>query len=182
MRYPALLLNATYEPLRVVSWKKALVLVFLKKAEVIEEYDKEVRSVSSSFRLPSILRLLPYVKSRPPWVKFSRYNVYLRDGFRCQYCGEVLPPEELTCDHVIPRSKGGVTDWTNVVTCCKSCNYKKGGRTPQEAGMKLLREPSRPLWLPFIQMGLYLKELPSSWLDYFYCEQGQRRPATTNLR
>lgn len=182
MRYPALLLNATYEPLKVISWKKAIVLVTLGKVEVIEEYDREIHSVSLSFKLPSVVRLLKYVKGRPNWIRFSRQNVYLRDGFRCQYCGREFPPQELTCDHVIPRSRGGKTDWTNVVTCCKSCNHKKGGRTPEEAGMTLLREPKRPQWLPFIHMSLKMKDPPASWYEYLYWEPSRGQVSMASLK
>lgn len=168
MHYPALLLNATYEPLKVINWKKAVILVLLGRVEVIEEYDREIRSVSFSLRLPSVVRLLKYVKGRPNGIRFSRRNVYLRDGYRCQYCGREFPPHELTCDHVIPRSRGGETDWTNVVTCCKECNHRKGGRTPEEAGMKLLREPKRPHWLPFIHLSLVQGKTPPSWHEYLY--------------
>ncbi|RLA94086.1 MAG: HNH endonuclease [Deltaproteobacteria bacterium] len=167
MQY-TLLLNATYEPLRVISWKKAVVLVILGKVEVIEEYDREIRSVSFSIKLPSVVRLLRYVRRGGAEVKFSRRNIYARDGYRCQYCGRQFPYDELTCDHVIPRSRGGRTEWTNVVTCCRECNHRKGGRTPEEAGMRLLRQPKRPAWLPFIRITIRMKNPPRSWLDYFY--------------
>jgi 5-methylcytosine-specific restriction endonuclease McrA len=170
MQYPALLLNATYEPLRVISWKKAIILVLLGKVEVLKEYEREIRGVSIRLKLPSVIRLLKYVKGNHNWITFSRQNVYLRDGFRCQYCGREFPSEELTCDHVIPRSRGGITDWSNVVTCCKSCNTKKGDRTPEEAGMRLLREPKRPVWLPFVHMSLKMEKLPSAWAEYLFVD------------
>jgi len=163
-----LLLNATYEPLRIISWKKAIILVTLGKVEVIEEYDREIRSVSFTIKLPSVIRLLRYVRRKKSEVRFSRQNIYARDNYRCQYCGRKLSPDELTYDHVIPRSRGGRTEWTNIVTCCIECNKRKGGRTPEEAGMKLLRPPRKPEWLPLIRITISLKNAPRSWFDYLY--------------
>jgi 5-methylcytosine-specific restriction endonuclease McrA len=164
----ALLLNATYEPLRVVSWKKAITLVTLGKVEVIEEYEREVRSISFTIRLPSIIRLIRYVRKKKGGVKFSRQNIYARDKNQCQYCGRKLTSEELTYDHVIPRSMGGRTEWHNIVTCCMECNRHKGGKTPREAGMKLLRKPSKPEWLPILRITINIKQAPESWFDYLY--------------
>jgi len=164
----ALLLNATYEPLRVVSWKKAITLVTLGKVEVIEEHDRHVRSVSFAIRLPSIIKLIKYVRKRHGGVKFSRQNIYARDLNRCQYCGQKLASHELTYDHVIPRAMGGRTDWTNIVTCCMDCNRRKGGKTPEAAGMRLLRTPTKPDWLPILRITINLDRAPQSWLDYLY--------------
>jgi len=163
-----LLLNITYEPLKIIDWKKALNLLFLGKVEVLEEYDKEIHSVSFTIKLPSVVRLLKMIKWRKKPVKFSRQNIYIRDNYSCQYCGKRLAPEELTYDHVIPRSKGGKTEWENIVTCCPECNRKKGGRTPAEAGMKLLKKPTRPKWLPAIRIKIGYKNIPQSWRDYLY--------------
>jgi 5-methylcytosine-specific restriction endonuclease McrA len=164
----ALLLNATYEPLRVISWKKAITLVTMGKVEVIEEYDREVRSVSFTIRLPSIIRLIRYVRRKKSGVKFSRQNIYARDKNQCQYCGRKLSSEELTYDHLIPKSRGGKTEWTNIVTCCMDCNRKKGGRTPEDAQMGLLRKPEKPEWLPILRITINIKNAPESWLDYLY--------------
>lgn len=164
----ALLLNASFEPLRVVSWKRAITLVTLGKVEVIEEYDREVRSVSFTIRLPSIIRLIRYVRRRKSGVKFSRQNIYARDKNHCQYCGKKLSSEELTYDHVTPKSAGGKTEWSNIVTCCMECNRKKGGKTPAEAGMKLLRKPKKPEWLPILRITININKTPESWLDYLY--------------
>jgi 5-methylcytosine-specific restriction endonuclease McrA len=164
----ALLLNATYEPLRVVSWKKAITLVTLGKVEVIEEYDREIHSISFTIRVPSIIRLIRYIRKRKSGVKFSRQNIYARDKNQCQYCGRKLSSEELTYDHVIPRSLGGRTEWTNIVTCCMECNRKKGGKTPHQAEMQLLREPHKPEWLPILRITINVKQAPQSWFDYLY--------------
>jgi len=165
-----LLLNATYEPLKVVHWQKAVTLLCQGKVEVISVYDREVRSVSLSFKLPSVIRLLRYIsiKRRFDYVPFSRANIYSRDDFTCQYCGEAFPPGELTFDHVVPVAQGGRKDWENIVTCCIGCNRRKGGRTPEEAGMRLVRLPRRPAKAPAIRITIGLRNAPESWRDYLY--------------
>jgi 5-methylcytosine-specific restriction endonuclease McrA len=163
-----LLLNVTYEPLKVINWKRAVTLLIMGKVEVLEEYSKEIRSVSFSVKLPAVVRLLRLVKRPKAPVRFSRQNIYIRDRYICQYCGRKFPPEELTYDHVIPKSRGGRTVWANIVTCCVKCNSAKGGRTPSEARMRLIREPTRPSWLPFLRITVGLKDMPSSWRDYLY--------------
>ncbi len=163
-----LLLNSTFEPLKVVSWKKAILMVMLGKVEVIEEYEKMIRGVRFAIRLPAVIRLNRFIQRKTPIVKFSRQNLYIRDGGRCQYCGAFYEEKELTYDHVIPRSKGGQTEWTNVVTCCIRCNLKKGGRTPEEAGMYLIRRPRAPIWIPLLTMSLGIKETPDPWKNYLY--------------
>jgi 5-methylcytosine-specific restriction endonuclease McrA len=163
-----LVLNITYEPLKIVDWKKAITLLFLGKVEVLEEYGREIHSVSFSVKLPAVVRLLKMVKRPKTPIKFSRQNIYARDKYRCQYCGDKFAPEDLTYDHVLPRSRGGRTEWRNIVTCCVECNRRKGGRTPVEAGMKLIRKPSRPNWVPALRITLGVREIPQSWRDYLY--------------
>lgn len=163
-----LLLNSTFEPLRVVTWKKAIIMVMLEKVEVIEEYERILRGVRFAFRLPAVIRLNHFIKGRSPIVKFSRKNLFVRDQGRCQYCGTPFEQKELTYDHVIPRSRGGQTEWTNVVTCCTACNLRKGGRTPEEAGMALIRRPKVPIWLPLLARSLGIQEPPDLWKDYLY--------------
>jgi 5-methylcytosine-specific restriction endonuclease McrA len=165
-----LLLNASYEPLKVVPWRKAVTLWCQGKVEVISVYDREIRSVSISFKLPSVIRLLRYVRMRRrfDYVPFSRANIYARDEYSCQYCGQTLPATELTFDHVVPVAKGGRKDWENIVTCCVSCNRLKGGRTPPEAGMRLVRPASRPHSAPAIRITIGLRNAPDSWRDYLY--------------
>ncbi len=166
-----LLLNSTFEPLRVVTWKKAILLVMLGKVEVIEEYDLIIRGVSFSIHLPAVVRLNRLVKRKSPLIKFSRQNLYVRDRGVCQYCGTSYEQRELTYDHVIPRSRGGQTEWNNVVTCCVSCNLKKGGRTPEEAGMALMKRPKAPIWIPLLTRSLGIDDPPASWKDYLYFSQ-----------
>jgi len=163
-----LLLNLTYEPLKIINWKKAVTLLLLGKVEVLEEYNKEVHAVSFKIKLPSVVRLLKLVKWKKAPVKFSRQNIYERDNYSCQYCGRHMPPEDLTYDHVIPKSRGGKTVWTNIVTCCVDCNRKKGGRTPEEAGMSLIRPPVEPKWTPSVKITVGFREVPTSWKDYLY--------------
>ena len=165
-----LLLNATYEPLKVVDWRKAVTLWCQGKVEVISVYDREVRSVSLTFKLPSVIRLFRYIsiKRRVDYVPFSRANIYGRDGNTCQYCGDGFPTSELTFDHVVPVAQGGRKDWENIVTCCVTCNRRKGGRTPEEARMRLIRTPRRPERAPAIRLTIGLRRAPESWRDYLY--------------
>jgi 5-methylcytosine-specific restriction endonuclease McrA len=163
-----LLLNASFEPLNVINWKRALKLIFLEKVEVLEETDREVHSASDSLRVPAVVRLLRFVGFRKREIKFSRQNIYARDKLRCQYCGEKLRPSELTCDHVVPRSRGGSTTWANIVTCCRPCNRKKGGRTPAEAGLKLLKKPMRPSWLLGFHSRFSIQQPPIAWREYLF--------------
>jgi len=164
-----LLLNASYEPLKIISWQRAITLLFAGKVEVIEEYSREIHSVTFSLKLPSILRLLKYVRVRKSKiVKFSRANIYARDSYTCQYCNTQFRSEELTFDHVIPVSRGGTKSWENIVTACIDCNRRKGGQTPQEGGMRLIRKPAEPEWVPSLNLTLVFKNAPESWRDYLY--------------
>ena len=167
----ALLLNASYEPLKVVDWRKAITLWCQGKVEVIAVHHREIRSVTVSFKLPSVIRLLRFVriKRRFDYVPFSRENIYTRDGDTCQYCNEVFPRAELTFDHVVPVAQGGRKDWENIVTCCVDCNRRKGGRTPAEAGMHLVKVPKRPDSHAIrINIKIGLRSTPESWRDYLY--------------
>src|SRR6187399_2874730 len=165
-----LLLNATYEPLRVVHWQKAITLWAQGKVEIVAVYEREVRSVSFSIKLPSVIRLLRRIRIRKTveYVPFSRANIYARDNHACQYCGDPFPTSELTFDHVVPVAQGGRKDWENIVTCCVSCNRRKGGRTPSEASMTLRRVPKRPDSVPAIRITIGLRNAPDSWRDYLY--------------
>jgi len=163
-----LLLNISYEPLKVINWKKAITMLCLGKVEVVEEYTREIHSVSFTIMLPSVVRLLRMVKRPKNIVKFSRQNIYARDRYKCQYCGHRFASEDLTYDHVLPKHRGGKTEWANVVTCCIDCNRRKGGHIPQEVSMKLIRKPIRPKWIPAIRVTIGTKEVPQSWRDYLY--------------
>src|SRR5688572_1005483 len=138
-----LLLNATFEPIKIVSWQRAMTLWAQSKVEIIETHDREARSVSFTFKLPSVVRLLRFVRIRirKDYVPFTRANIYARDKHQCQYCGKEFASEDLTFDHVIPSAQGGRKTWDNIVTACMPCNREKDARTPEEAGMVLIRVP-----------------------------------------
>jgi 5-methylcytosine-specific restriction endonuclease McrA len=166
-----LLLNASFEPLNVIGWRRAVKLVVLEKAEIVEASPHEVHSVSISMSVPSVVRLTSFVRFRRREAKFSRRNIYTRDDFRCQYCGDRPPAQELTCDHVVPRSRGGRTEWSNIVTCCVPCNRHKGGRTPSEAGLRLIRTPAQPTWLWGVQNRFASRRPPKTWHAYLYLDR-----------
>lgn len=161
-----LLLNATYEPLRVISWQRAVTMMYLGKVEVLRSYDQVLHAVTTSIEAPSVVRLYQIVRRHRVRISFSRRNVFLRDEYRCQYCGLSLPATDLTTDHVVPRSLGGATTWENVVTACSPCNLRKGGRTPSQARMALDRRPQRPAHLPAMTMHLHSESAPQAWREF----------------
>jgi len=171
----ALVLNATFEPLHIVSWQKALQLLYQGKVEVIEESDRVVRTVKLEIRVPAVLRLLNYVslKKKKHWVRFSRSNIFLRDRNICQYCGKQFPKTQLTLDHVVPSVQNGPKTWQNIVTACKPCNQRKGGRTPKEAGMALMSEPRQPNWLPSSSLKLGLSLSTEQWRVYLRVDSSE---------
>lgn len=160
-----LLLDAGYVPQRIVSWQKAVTMLFGGKVEVVDVYDGVIRSPSIAIRMPAVVRLVRVVRFRRPPVRFSRRNVLLRDELTCQYCGAMPHPRVLTLDHVVPRSRGGRTVWTNVVAACRTCNTKKGARTPAEASMTLRTAPIRPKYLP-LQAFTAPSEVPDHWQSW----------------
>jgi 5-methylcytosine-specific restriction endonuclease McrA len=172
--FPALVLNAdfrplSYFPLSTWNWQDAVKAVFLDRVSVLSEYDREVRSPSFSMRLPSVIALRDFIPSaRMP--AFTRFNVFLRDGFTCQYCDFKRPAPELTFDHVIPRARGGRTSWENVVTACGACNLRKGSKLPRECNMIPRQEPRRPTsWeLQDRGRGFPPNYLHESWRDFLY--------------
>ena len=139
-----LVLNAGYEPVACVHWQRAVTMIFLGKVEVVESYDREVRAPSLALKVPAVVRFLRAIRRVKRIVKFNRENVYARDGGQCQYCGRAVARTEATYDHVVPRAHGGRTSWENVVIACVTCNQRKGGRTPEQAGMRLMKAPARP--------------------------------------
>ena len=142
--HPTLVLDLRYLPVAVFSHKKAFLLELLNRCEVLEHYTTiYLHSPSKSYPAPLVIRI-PVLSKHWQTVSPTRRAVFTRDNFRCAYCGRVLKDNEITIDHVIPKSRGGQWRWENLVTCCISCNQKKGGRTPQEAGMKLLFKPKKP--------------------------------------
>ena len=170
-----LLLNSSFEPLKVISWQRAVTMVFMGKVEVVEEYDHDIRSVSFIIKAPAVVRLLRYVnigRRSPP---LCRTNLLARDNFQCQYCRHDLTPRDATIDHVLPRSRGGLTTWENVVSCCSACNRKKGRHTPEEARMSLLRPPRKPDWLPVLTVRLQ-GQVPESWQTFLGLRMSRGTP------
>ena len=169
-----LVLNAdyrplSYNPLSLWSWKNAFTALFLDRVTLVASYDVEARSPSRALRVPSVVALKNYVTlARSP--AFTRYNIYLRDTFSCQYCGLRLPSGGLTFDHVVPRAQGGRTTWENVVTACSPCNLKKGGRTPKQAAMPLHIEAIRPTNWHLQEHGRSFPPnyLHDTWHDWLY--------------
>jgi 5-methylcytosine-specific restriction endonuclease McrA len=163
-----LMLTPWMAPHEIIPWQRAVVLVWLDKVDVLESYDEMLTSPSWSLRAPAVVRLRKPVRApRGVYPRFSRKNVYARDDYTCQYCGVRKPARELNYDHVIPRHRGGLTVWENIVTSCYACNDKKGAHTPDEIGMKLLRRPVRPKTLPVaIAPDLDLPDLPEAWQSY----------------
>ena len=168
---PALVLNAdytplSYYPLSVWPWQTAVKAVFLDRVNIVSEYDRSVRSPSFEMKLPSVVSLKNYV--RPAlYPAFTRFNVFLRDRFTCQYCGD---DQDLTFDHLVPRSRGGMTRWDNVTTACAPCNLLKGGKLPHEAKMYPALKPYRPTVFELHRNGRLFPPnyLHESWLDYLY--------------
>lgn len=171
---PALVLNADYQPLSYYplslwSWQEAVKAIFMDRVAVVSHYDRYIRSPSNRMKLPSVVALKEYVPQnrRPP---FTRFNLFLRDRFACQYCSESFPTHELTFDHVIPRSRGGRTSWSNIVTACTRCNLRKSNRLPHECSMHPAIKPDIPTRWQLQQNGRafppgYLHE---SWRDFLY--------------
>ena len=158
-----LVLNASYEPLNVCSVRRAHVLVFKGKAEVIERLDQPLTSATSTFPWPHVIRLVTYVRvPRAVQRKISRRALFARDGWRCVYCGTA--GSRLTLDHVVPRSRGGDSVWENVVTSCAPCNHKKGNRLLAEAQMNLPSPPRPPAPVLFIQLAA--PKIPQGWEPY----------------
>lgn len=163
-----LLLSQGFEPIKTISWQRAVTLLSLGKVEIVEEYDGFVRSSKVVFKMPAVVRLLRAFKRFRKPVKFSRISIFARDKYTCQYCGKCFPISDLTFDHVTPRNHGGRTEWTNITTCCGPCNIWKANRTPKEAGMKLLSVPTQPKWVPAMELRLSGRSTPEEWLSYLY--------------
>lgn len=173
-RCHALVLNAdfrplSYFPLSLWSWQETIKAVFMKRVNVVAEYDTRIHSPSIEMPLPSVISLKEYVAAAPR-PAFTRFNVFLRDRFSCQYCGLSFSAQDLTFDHVIPRSRGGRTVWTNVVAACGPCNLRKGNRLPRDVAMWPRKTPIMPSTFQLQEMGRgfppnYLHE---SWGDFLY--------------
>jgi len=139
-----LLLNNGYQPIKAITWQRAICMHFLGKVDILEGYEKTISSPSVEFNVPAVVRLRKSTKAEPMRIRYSRSNILSRDNNTCQYCEGKFRSQDLTLDHVIPKSIGGKTTWTNIVACCKTCNTEKANRTPQQANMRLSQRPAVP--------------------------------------
>ncbi|KAA9345965.1 HNH endonuclease [Adhaeribacter soli] len=162
MDHKVLILNQDYSAISLCSVNKAFVLIYLEKAEMLEKADNGfLRSISSTFPKPSVIRLQHYVHIPYKGISLSRHNIMKRDHFQCQYCGT---SKNLTLDHLMPRSRGGKSSWTNLITACGRCNTRKGDRTPEEAGLTLKQLPKKPSLISFLRQ--HATSLDHSWANY----------------
>ncbi|MCK4712021.1 MAG: HNH endonuclease [Marinosulfonomonas sp.] len=169
--HPALVLNADYRPLSYYplslwSWQEAIKAAYLDRVDILAEYDQVVHSPTMEIRIPSVVVLRDYVKPQTK-VAFTRFNLFLRDGFSCQYCGT---KGDLTFDHVVPRASGGVTSWGNVVAACSPCNLRKGAQSLHHSGLQLIKPPRRPEAEQLRNIGRKFPPnfMHDSWIDFLY--------------
>ena len=169
MSAAVLFLDHDYRPLRVECWQSAICDLFVGKVEVIEySRDRMIQGVDRTYPMPSVVRVLRRFRRDRIRIRFSRVNIYARDRFVCQYDVRRYATEDLTFDHVLPRSRGGRTSWENIVTCCVDCNARKGNRTPPEAGLRLRAQPQRPRWLPTVMVKtMDAASIPDEWRSYW---------------
>ncbi len=175
-----LVLNRSYLPVHITVVRRALALLYQDVARAVDEHyqtfdfaswadlaanEDSIGLVDRAIRVPRVILLQGYDRIPRRYVRFSRFNIYARDRNRCQYCGKPFARSELNLDHVVPRSKGGTSTWENVVCSCHRCNRLKGGRTPAEAGMRLVRHPRRPQWTPFMAETFNLRRY-KEWMPF----------------
>ncbi|MFH1744172.1 MAG: HNH endonuclease [bacterium] len=163
-----LVLNSTYEAINVCTARRAIKLLLCGIAHSVESSPYVISSPTRQFHLPEVIRLRRYVRIPYRPVPFCRRNILLRDSHRCQYCGTKKPADHLTIDHLIPISRGGGDDWTNVVAACKSCNHRKGNYLPEEAGMRLLHRPRTPNLPSFLHLVRIMGENRATWRKYLF--------------
>ncbi|HEV2882398.1 MAG TPA: HNH endonuclease [Pyrinomonadaceae bacterium] len=165
-----LVLNASFEPINVCTERRAVVMIFKGVARVEEHNGHMLHSARVTMHAPSVIRLTEYIHIPFKNRSLSRKNILLRDHSTCQYCAKQLPPSDLTLDHVFPRSRGGESTWDNLVACCKRCNHRKGSRTPEEAGMHLIRHPRGFSLHVSRQIMRYLGRADQTWRKYLFYE------------
>ena len=163
-----LLLAPWYLPLQVLHWHDAVKMIYEGTVDVVVEYNEQISSPSITWQMPAVVRLkrLNGRKEQRNGVKFSRQNVYMRDAYRCQYCGDRFVAAQLSYDHVVPKSAGGRRTWTNIVTACKPCNLRKADRRCDDAGMWPLRSPVQPATLPLHPPIIDVLNAPDEWRDF----------------
>ncbi len=161
---PVLLLNQNYEPVSICTVKRAMILLFLEKAEMVEKNSGYIHTVNQTFPIPSVIRLLRRIRIPPRRILLNRKNLLIRDNYTCQYCGR--KGGELTIDHVIPKHYGGRDVWENLVVACQACNHRKANRTPEQAGMKLIRQPKKPHYFFYLQKIVGVRD--EHWKPYLF--------------
>jgi len=166
INHPVLVLNQSYEPLTVCRARRAVVLIFQGKAEMIENGLGYIHTIGAAIELPSVIRLAKLIRRPRRDRKMTRYEIFNRDKYTCQYCAE--KSRHLTLDHVIPRYRGGEHTWENVVSACADCNRKKAGKTPREANMKLIRQPLPPTGNPLFVVPYHYLSRRDEWQKYLY--------------
>ena len=170
MSHEVLVLNSDYEPLNVCNIRRALLLLYLEKADVLHVHEgadipKLTTGHGGSFPAPSVVRLRYHVKRPLPELKLSRRSIFARDNYTCQYCG--VQSRDLTIDHILPKRHGGGMQWENLVACCRRCNTRKADKLLQHSGMKLARSPKRPRYVPYISLTKYINGAKNEvWRDY----------------
>lgn len=155
MTHEVLLLNHNYEPLNVCDFRRAISLLLGDKVDVLHHHDAPLRTAGGHLKAPSVMKMRYMVKRPLPQLRLSRHSILARDNYTCQYCG--AKSRDLTIDHVVPKWAGGPQTWDNLVACCRRCNLKKGDKTPQQANMKLKKQPRRPNFIPYLALPLYLR-------------------------
>jgi 5-methylcytosine-specific restriction endonuclease McrA len=158
-----LVLNQNYVPMGICEWERAVNLMFDGKIEVLETYNKEIRSPSVTIKMPAVIRVLKFVKAKKLNVRFNKKTIWSRDGGKCQYCSRTVPEAKGTLDHVLPKSKGGTTDFHNIVLSCYNCNSKKGHQTLEESKMQLKTTPHKPEGLWSFKLELVATNVPEQW-------------------
>jgi len=164
LKLSVLILNQNYEPLFICHAKKAMILLCLRKADLLEAYDQSIHTVNRSFPYPSVIRLKNYFRRPYAEISLNRRNIIKRDRHLCQYCGKNT--QAMTIDHVIPKCFGGEDSWNNLVCACLKCNTRKGSRTPEQAGMKLHKKPQKPTHLFFLQY--HIPSTHTTWKPYLF--------------
>lgn len=164
--FQTLVLTNGYEPINTTSWQRALKMLTLGKCEVIETYEHSIKTSHLAIKAPAVIRLVQAIARRKQSVRYGKYSIFARDRWTCQYCGAKKGINELTKDHVVPRAQGGRSCWENVVAACKECNSQKAARTPQQAGMRLLKQPVKPTWVPLLTVRISTGGMPSIWQSY----------------
>jgi 5-methylcytosine-specific restriction endonuclease McrA len=163
--HEVLILNSNYEPLNVCNMRRAISLMLLGKAEVLQHRNAPIATGTGPFVAPSVLKMRYQVRRPMPQLRLSRHSVLARDHYTCQYCG--AKSKDLTIDHVVPKWAGGPQTWDNLVACCRRCNLKKADKPPQQAHMKLALKPKRPHFVPYLALPTYLKaQNRTEWKDY----------------